>query len=218
MEDTVRLNEEEEALLRSALDDIARASVAQAWQREAAPSRGVAKSTPGRRRVLLATAAAGVMLIGGTSAWMVVSHESTDARPQQAASAQHHSTAPGAVEQGQSLTEWIACSKTIAVGHVTEVAHIAPGRVKISLKVNDWIQPSSGPEHITIADMDPRKAGLRPPWKRGGPVLVVIPANRAQPVAAFWGKELTRYRSWITSALPRATTATCPPAFAGGSG
>ncbi len=216
MEGSERINKGEEQDLRRALAQIAQASADQARERSATPAETPNRSRRQHRRLILAVAAAGAMMVAGASVWMVVGGGGAIPEPVTAAGTTEHTT-PGSAagERGQSLAEWIACSQTIAIGEVTDIMHPRSGRVRISLRVSNWIRPSTGPERIIVSDIDPKRAGLRPQWRRGGPVLVVVPANRTRPVAAFRGTDLARYRSWIESALPAAASATCPPAFAG---
>ncbi|MEV6395881.1 hypothetical protein AB0M39_14050 [Streptomyces sp. NPDC051907] len=110
---------------------------------------------------------------------------------------------------GQTLTEWIACARTIAVGDVTEVRPSSKGRITVSLDVDDWIKPSHGDNRITLDLVDPRAAEARPPIEKGQRLLMVVPERSDQEASTFEGAKLTQYRSTITKALDEAEQTAC---------
>lgn len=112
--------------------------------------------------------------------------------------------------RGQTLTEWIACADTIAVGDVTEVRPSSKGRISVAFAVQEWIKPSRGDSSITLDLVDPRVAEARPPIDKGQRLLIVVPERPDQEASTFEGARLTRYRSTITKALDRAERETCP--------
>ncbi|MFB7935425.1 hypothetical protein ACFC4C_40675 [Streptomyces sp. NPDC056039] len=111
---------------------------------------------------------------------------------------------------GQTLTEWIACAGTIAVGDVTEVHPSGKGRISVAFAVQEWIKPSRGDGSITLDLVDPRVTEARPPIEKGQRLLIVVPERPDQEASTFEGARLTQYRSTITKALDQAERATCP--------
>ncbi|MEU0195020.1 hypothetical protein ABZ250_35205 [Streptomyces afghaniensis] len=112
--------------------------------------------------------------------------------------------------RGQTLTEWIACAGTIAVGEVTEVRPSNKGRISVAFAVQEWIKPSRGDSSITLDLVDPRVAEARPPIEKGQRLLIVVPERPDQEASTFEGARLTQYRSTITKALDKAGRKTCP--------
>ncbi|MCX4821366.1 hypothetical protein OG883_15920 [Streptomyces sp. NBC_01142] len=112
--------------------------------------------------------------------------------------------------QGQTLAEWIACARTIAVGDVSEVRPSSKGRITVGLDVADWIKPSHGDSRITLDLVDPRVTEARPPIEKGQHLLMVVPERSDQETSTFEGAELTQYRSTITKALGKAEHTACP--------
>jgi hypothetical protein len=112
--------------------------------------------------------------------------------------------------RGQTLTEWIACAGTIAVGDVSEVRPSGKGRISVAFAVQEWIKPSRGDSRITLDLVDPRVAEARPPIEKGQRLLIVVPERTDQEASTFEGARLAQYRSMITKALGKAERETCP--------
>lgn len=112
--------------------------------------------------------------------------------------------------RGQTLTEWIACAGTIAVGDVTEVRPSGKGRISVGFAVQEWIKPSRGDSSITLDLVDPRVAEARPPIEKGQRLLIVVSERPDQEASTFEGARIERYRSMITKALADAGRETCP--------
>jgi hypothetical protein len=111
---------------------------------------------------------------------------------------------------GQTLTEWIACAGTIAVGDVTGVRPSSKGRISVAFTVQEWIKPSRGDSRITLDLVDPRVAEARPPIEKGQRLLIIVPERPDQEASTFEGARLAQYRSMITKALDSAERETCP--------
>lgn len=95
---------------------------------------------------------------------------------------------------------YVACSRLIVEGTVTEVAPVTgAGRDRITVDVDRWIKPDQGEKRIVFPmdhDVDPR-------LKKGDHVLVGIPHDSAEPdIWTTKEAEIARDRAWIEEALP----------------
>ncbi|MFI9755769.1 hypothetical protein [Streptomyces collinus] len=115
--------------------------------------------------------------------------------------------------RGQTLTEWVACADTIAVGDVTDVRPSSKGRISVAFAVQEWIKPSLGDSRISLDLVDPRVAEARPPIEKGQRLLIVVPERTDQEASTFEGARLTQYRSVITKVLDKAERETCPSSW-----
>ncbi|MFF4354282.1 hypothetical protein [Streptomyces sp. NPDC001530] len=106
-----------------------------------------------------------------------------------------------------SAPGYIACSRLIAEGTVTEVEPV-PGTAqdRITLDVDRYYKPAKGKDQVTFVmdrDVDPR-------LRKDDHVLVGIPRNSASPDIWTTGeKDIARERAWILKALPRAQGVRC---------
>ncbi|SFN47045.1 hypothetical protein SAMN04487980_102166 [Streptomyces sp. cf124] len=111
--------------------------------------------------------------------------------------------------EGASLSRegYVACSRTIVEGAVTEVESV-PGveQDRITVEVDRWIKPDKGEDRIVFPmshDVDPR-------LKKGDHVLLGFPMDSAQPDIWTTGEaEIARERAWIEEALPESKKITC---------
>lgn len=114
----------------------------------------------------------------------------------------------------QTLPEWIACSRTIAIGDVVKVVGADSPRVTVTMHITQWTRPDHGSSTLVFSDKNPKIDGNWPAWEVSGPVLVVIPTNRSDSVNSFRGKQLTSTKQRIDDALDEASTTSCPPRWA----
>lgn len=122
--------------------------------------------------------------------------------------------APDAQGQGQTLLEWVACGKTIAVGDVKAVSPSAKsGRVTVTFTVQDWIKPAHGKHEIDLDVVDPTQARVREPWRVGQHRLIVVPQRRDLETDTFGGAELGTNQARIEEAMPKAAHTQCPAAW-----
>ncbi|MFF3405993.1 hypothetical protein ACFYW8_07215 [Streptomyces sp. NPDC002742] len=102
---------------------------------------------------------------------------------------------------------YIACSRLIAEGEVTEVLPVpGTGQDRITLDVYHYYKPAKGEKTVTFL-MD-RNAGPRP--HLGDEVLVGIRQHAVTPDIWTTGeKDIARDRSWIVRALPESQGMEC---------
>jgi hypothetical protein len=102
---------------------------------------------------------------------------------------------------------YIACSRLIAEGEVTEVLPVpGTGQDRITLDVYHYYKPAKGEKAVTFL-MD-RNAGPRP--HLGDEVLVGIRQHAVTPDIWTTGeKDIARDRSWIVRALPESQGMEC---------
>ncbi|WP_405615956.1 hypothetical protein OG292_21925 [Streptomyces sp. NBC_01511] len=113
--------------------------------------------------------------------------------------------------QGQTLLEWVACGRTIAVGDVMAVSPSGQdGRLTVTFAVRDWIKPSQGEREIELDVVDPAEARVREPWRVGQHLLIVVPQRRDLETDTFAGAELADNQADIEEALPEAERTPCP--------
>lgn len=152
---------------------------------------------------LAAAAAASVVLGVG---WVVVQADGgvneTKSDSSAASDGSVDKEAGGGGNDSGSLSRegYVACSRIIVEGTVTEVAPVTgAGQDRITVDVDRWIKPDQGEKRIVFPmdhDVDPR-------LKKGDHVLVGIPHDSAQPdIWTTKEAEIARDRAWIEEALP----------------
>ncbi|MBE4739386.1 hypothetical protein [Streptomyces caniscabiei] len=179
-----------------------------------APSASVTPlpSRPSRARrlttgTLAAAAAASVVLVIGWGMLQPGGGASSSKSSDAAVSDQADGDAGS--REGASLSRegYVACSRTIVEGAVTEVEAV-PGveQDRITVEVDRWIKPDKGEDRIVFPmshDVDPR-------LKKGDHVLLGFPMDSAQPDIWTTGEaEIARERAWIEEALPESKKITC---------
>ncbi|MEW1793757.1 hypothetical protein [Streptomyces niveus] len=113
--------------------------------------------------------------------------------------------------QGQTLLEWVACGRTIAVGDVMAVKPSGQGgRLTVTFAVQDWIKPSQGEREIELDVVDPAVSRVREPWRVGQHLLIVVPQRRDLETDTFADAELAANQVSIEEALPTAAQTRCP--------
>lgn len=163
-----------------------------------------------RRSVVLAgaLAIAAAVLAGG----LVVTTGGGESSTPRAGSAL---TSPDSSEDGNGITaaQAIACSRAIVVGHVVAVRDASePGRVVVTIDVQEWIKPASGPNRADFNVVDPRRVNEKR-WKPGTRVLFRVPLRRDRLAGVSQGDHVPFNRKMFVQALPKARYATCPPLF-----
>ncbi|MEU1486951.1 hypothetical protein [Streptomyces sp. NPDC005752] len=114
--------------------------------------------------------------------------------------------------QGQTLTEWISCASTIAVGDVTAVQddRSRDGRITVEFNVTERIKPHEGKEKITLDVVDPAQADEQKRVEPGQHVLIVVPRRYDEELGIFQGAELVKYRALVKGHLDEAAHTPCP--------
>ncbi|WP_405917117.1 hypothetical protein [Streptomyces sp. NBC_00728] len=120
-------------------------------------------------------------------------------------SSQSAPSRPG--EGSQSAPGYIACSRLIAEGTVTEVAAVhGTTQDRITLDVYHYYKPATGAKEVSfLMDRD-----VEPRLSRGDEVLVGIPRHATTPDIWSTGeRDIARDRSWIVKALPESRSTKC---------
>ncbi|MEV5975575.1 hypothetical protein [Streptomyces sp. NPDC052114] len=197
------------ALLRERLGAVGDALAA----RPAPPAEPVPLCPPRRRRdfvavVFVAVAAVVAAALVSGAAWLVMAGGPTagDDSAGAAKEAAPDERAGGGADADQSPEGFVACSRLIAEGTVTEVTPV-PGaeRDRITVEVSDYLKPTTGPATITfpmVHDVDPR-------LKKGDRTLITIPKGAAEPDNWATGKDRAPLRKMITKALPKSQDIRC---------
>jgi hypothetical protein len=138
-----------------------------------------------RRRALAAAALAVLALAGGLGSWAAL-------RPD----------GPGGPGPA-SLTDRgaVACARLIATGDITAVRP-QNGKLLVTLRVLEYLKPSTGPAVQTFTADDPAREVGAPAWTVGRTVLVRVPAN-GDPPQVFAGAMLTAQREQVRALLDR---------------
>ncbi|MFD9467235.1 hypothetical protein [Streptomyces sp. NPDC060027] len=149
----------------------------------------------------LAAAAVASMVVG--MGWLVA-HNGMGGANDQASDAKTDNGAAGSLLSGPG---YIACSRLIAEGTVTEVLQV-PGteQDRITLDVYHYYKPAEGEKEVTFLmdqNVDPR-------LHQGDEVLVGIGRHATTPDIWTTGeKNIARDRAWIVKALPAARGMRC---------
>lgn len=202
-----RPTEDEENQLRRAFaligEEAARPESAEESGRDAIRRRA-AYSRPERRRgraaLLAAAAACAAALVIGA-----------------AVATSGGSPAPSAdgTTRGQTFPELLACSKTIVEGTLKDVRPAGKAHVRVTMAVDRWLKPGTGPGTTTFDLADPTARDPEEAYGQGDQVLMMIPSNRDQIATTFpfQGQEIPATRDRIIRTLPGVTDADCPTDF-----
>ncbi|NED91653.1 hypothetical protein G3I76_67715 [Streptomyces sp. SID11233] len=127
------------------------------------------------------------------------------------------SSAPSAdgTARGQTFPELLACSKTIVEGTLDDVRPAGKAHVRVTISVDRWLKPETGPDTTTFDLADPTVRDPQEAYVQGDRVLMVIPSNRDRIATTFpfQGQEIPATRDRIVRTLPGVTDADCPTDF-----
>ncbi|MER5384114.1 hypothetical protein ABT040_28220 [Streptomyces sp. NPDC002688] len=149
----------------------------------------------------LAAAAVASMVVG--MGWLVA-HNGMGGANDQASDAKTDNGAGGSLLSGPG---YIACSRLLAEGTVTEVVRV-PGteQDRITLDVYHYYKPAKGEKEVTFL-MDQY---VDPRLHKGDEVLVGIGQHAVTPDIWTTGeKNIARDRAWIVKALPESRAMRC---------
>ncbi|MDX3639386.1 hypothetical protein [Streptomyces sp. MB09-02B] len=157
---------------------------------------------------LAASAAASVVLVIGWGVLQPGSGVNNSKSSGEGVSEQADGDA-GSREGSASLSRegYVACSRTIVEGTVTEVEAV-PGveQDRITVEVDRWIKPGKGEDRIVF----PMGHDVAPRLAKGDHVLLGFPLDSAQPdIWTTEEAEIARERAWMEAALRESKEITC---------
>ncbi|MEV5525957.1 hypothetical protein [Streptomyces prunicolor] len=173
--------------------------------------RPVRRRHPGLRALAFGTLAMAVVatMITGL-AWLVAHNGASDSATSSSAD-QGAKTGSGAEPEGSGALSdpglYVACSRLLVEGTVTEVRPSSDPRKRITLAVTRSYRPAHGPADVTVV----LAAGARPAPRQGQHVLVGVP--KGSDTATLWvvGDDAVATDSAaIVDALTGPGTTTCP--------
>jgi hypothetical protein len=167
---------------------------------------GAPKKRPRNRGALavgvLAAAAVTTMVVG--MGWLAAHNGADGVSASADSSKQDSGRANGSL---LSAPGYIACSRLLAEGTVTEVSHVPDtAQDRITLDVYHYYKPAKGEKEVVFLmdrNVDPR-------LHRGDEVLVGIQQHAETPDVWTTGeKDIARDRAWIVKALPESRAMRC---------
>ncbi|MGW5446074.1 hypothetical protein [Streptomyces asiaticus] len=115
--------------------------------------------------------------------------------------------------RGQTFPEALACATAVVEGDLTAVRPAGQGRVHMTVSVDQWFKPSTGPGTARFDLADPAVADPAEAYATGDHLLLLVPRRKGQIPDTFQGQELRPTRDRITRTLPEAAHTPCPPGF-----
>ncbi|MFJ5779011.1 hypothetical protein [Streptomyces sp. NPDC093094] len=120
---------------------------------------------------------------------------------------------------GQTLTEWIACSRTMAFGDVVSVQESAEaGNVVLTFDVAEWLKPAQGQKRVTLDVVDPGTYDEQRRLEPGQRLLIAVPERSDQELGTLRGDAATLERRRVRAALDEARSTSCPSPWSESSG
>jgi hypothetical protein len=101
---------------------------------------------------------------------------------------------------GESLADAVACARGILIGEIVSFEPAAGGKVSLTLKVTEWITPSSGPTQITYLVGDNDEDGSASTLRKGQQRLFVVPRSTSASVYTFAGPDYDAARAKVAKA------------------
>ncbi|GAA1122418.1 hypothetical protein JBF12_02785 [Streptomyces javensis] len=115
--------------------------------------------------------------------------------------------------RGQTFPEALACATAVVEGNLTAVRPAGQGRVHVTVSVDQWFKPSTGPATARFDLADPAVADPAEAYTTGDHLLLLVPRRKKQIPDTSQGQELRPMRDRITRTLPEAAHTPCPPEF-----
>ncbi|ASQ99646.1 hypothetical protein [Streptomyces sp. 11-1-2] len=122
-------------------------------------------------------------------------------------------TEPDTAGRGQTFPEALACANAVVEGDLTSVRPTGQGRVQVTVSVDRWFKPSTGPATARFDLADPAVADPAEAYAAGDHLLLLVPRRKGQIPDTYQGQELRPMRDRITRTLPEAAHTTCPREF-----
>lgn len=106
-----------------------------------------------------------------------------------------------------SIPGFVACSSKLLEGDVVRVADGRPGRMLVTMTVDHWVKPSSGPHQVVLSLVDIAKDGAYQRWSPGTHLRLAVDVDPSNlPAWQFSSEEFRAFEK----AVPKATHLQCP--------
>jgi hypothetical protein len=106
-----------------------------------------------------------------------------------------------------SIPGFVACSKTLLEGDVVGVVDGRPGRMLVTLEVDHWVKPATGPDRVRLDLVDIAKDGVYPRWAPGTELRLAIDVDPTLlPSWQFSAAQFTTFEK----AISKSRRLTCP--------
>ncbi|WP_086711319.1 hypothetical protein [Streptomyces antimycoticus] len=115
--------------------------------------------------------------------------------------------------RGQTFPEALACATAVVEGDLTAVRPAGQGRVQVTVSVDRWFKPGTGPATARFDLADPAVADPAEAYATGDHLLLLVPRRKGRIPDTFQGQEVPPMRDRITRTLPEAAHTPCPPEF-----
>ncbi|WP_262697989.1 MULTISPECIES: hypothetical protein [Streptomyces] len=122
-------------------------------------------------------------------------------------------TDPDTAGRGQTFPQALACANAVVEGDITAVRPTGEGRVRVTMSVDRWFKPGTGPATARFDLADPAVADPAEAYAAGDHLLLIVPRRNGQIPDTYQGQELRPIRDRITRTLPEAAHTACPPEF-----
>ncbi|MGA6153733.1 hypothetical protein ACPEIC_10380 [Stenotrophomonas sp. NPDC087984] len=119
-------------------------------------------------------------------------------------------TDPDTTGRGQTAPQALACANAVVEGGLTAVRPTGRGRIRVTMSVDRWLEPSTGPATARFDLADPAVADPAEAYATGDHLLLLVPQRKGQIPDTYQGQELKPMRDRITRTLPEAAHTTCP--------
>lgn len=207
----MELSPVEEARLRTALhiigdeaggtaDSAAKSTTGRVFGADNGPQHARSPEDPRRpsRRTLFVAACAAAVVIVGTLGILRVIDDPSD--PQS-----------GSTSGSQTAPEQLACAVAVVEGDVRAIRRVPEqSRLRVTLRVTDWIKPSDGPATTRLSVLDTGGQGLRDQLRLGTHVLLIVPERADFETEVYSGSNIRSMRKYVDHYLPRSQHIECP--------
>ncbi|GAA2690413.1 hypothetical protein GCM10010400_64450 [Streptomyces aculeolatus] len=118
-----------------------------------------------------------------------------------------------ATGRGQTLPEALACAEAVVEGEVTSVRPAGRDRVLLTMAVDRWFKPDTGPDTTQFDLADPGATDPQDAYETGEHVLLFVPRKPDATADPFRGRTRESVRDQIIQAMPKVQGTTCPEEF-----
>ncbi|MBP8538332.1 hypothetical protein [Streptomyces sp. MK37H] len=122
-------------------------------------------------------------------------------------------TDPDTAGRGQTFPQALACANAVVEGDLTAVRPADHGRIQVTVSVDRWFKPGTGPATARFDLADPAVADPAEAYAAGDHLLLLVPRRKGQIPDTYQGQEVRPMRDRITRTLPEAAHTACPPEF-----
>jgi hypothetical protein len=106
-----------------------------------------------------------------------------------------------------SLPGYVACSSRILEGDVLQVIDGRPGRMLVTMRVDHWVKPATGPRTFTLSLVDIAAEDVYERWAPGTHLRLQVDVDPT--VLPSWQLSAKTFTA-IEDAVPESRTLECP--------